>query len=72
MSARTLAPPLTRAQIVRTGCPGRRATNVPLDDITFVARHPPPHRDRDDIWRIRKAEGLDRKLERASERSAKG
>ena len=41
----------------------RRATNVPLDDLTFVVTHFLPHLNRDSIWRILKAEGLNRKTQ---------
>jgi transposase InsO family protein len=41
-------------------CALRRATGFPLDDLTFVARHFLPHLDRDNIYRILKAEGLGR------------
>ena len=38
-------------------CTLRRATNFPLDDLTFVVCHFLPHLNRDSIWRILKAEG---------------
>jgi transposase len=39
----------------------RRSTNFVLDDLTFVVTHfLPPHLNRDSIWRILKAEGLNR------------
>ena len=41
-------------------CALRRATGFPPDDLTFVARHFLPHLDRDNIYRILKAEGLGR------------
>jgi transposase InsO family protein len=41
-------------------CAVRRATNFPLDDLTFTIRHFLPHLNRDSIYRILKAEGLGR------------
>jgi transposase InsO family protein len=41
-------------------CELRRATGFPLDDLTFVVRHFLPHLDRDNVYRILKAEGLGR------------
>ena len=42
-------------------CARRRATNFALDDLTFVVCHFLPHLNRDSIWRILKAEGLNRR-----------
>src|SRR5215213_2145176 len=42
-------------------CALRRATGFPLDELTFVVRHFLPHLDRDDVYRILKAEGLSRR-----------
>jgi transposase InsO family protein len=42
-------------------CELRRATGFPLDDLTFVVRHFLPHLDRDNVYRILKAEGLGRR-----------
>jgi transposase InsO family protein len=42
-------------------CAVRRATNFALDDLTFVVAHFLPHLNRDSIWRILKAEGLNRR-----------
>ena len=53
-------------------CTLRRATNFPLDDLTFVVAHFLPHLNRDSIWRILKAEGLNRRPKPTSERPAKG
>ena len=53
-------------------CAVRRATNFPLDDLTFVVSHFLPHLNRDSIWRILKAEGLSRRPKLVSERPAKG
>ena len=53
-------------------CGLRRATNFPLDDFTFVVCHFLPHLNRDSIWRILKAEGLNRRPKPVSERPAKG
>ena len=41
-------------------CALRRATGFPLDDLTFVVTHFLPHLNRDAIYRILKAEGLNR------------
>ncbi len=41
-------------------CELRRATGFPLDDLTFMVRHFLPHLDRDNVYRILKAEGLGR------------
>ena len=53
-------------------CALRRATNFPLDDLTFVVCHFLPHLNRDSIWRILKAEGLGRRKPTASEHAARG
>ena len=53
-------------------CSLRRATNFPLDDLTFVVTHFLPHLNRDSIWRILKAEGLNRRQKPFSDRPAKG
>ena len=50
----------------------RRATTFPLDDLTFVVTPLLPHLSRDSIWRILKAEGLDRRARPFSGHSAKG
>jgi transposase len=42
-------------------CALRRATGFPLDDLTFVVRHFLPHLDRDNVYRILRAEGLSRR-----------
>ena len=52
-------------------CALRRATNFPLDEPTFVVCHFLPHLNRDNIWRILKAEGLGRRKLTASERMAR-
>jgi transposase InsO family protein len=41
-------------------CALRRATGFPLDDLTFVVMHFLPHLNRDAVYRILKAEGLNR------------
>ncbi|ACL59883.1 Integrase catalytic region [Methylobacterium nodulans ORS 2060] len=38
----------------------RRATGFPLDDLTFIVSHFLPHLNRDAVYRILKAEGLNR------------
>jgi transposase len=53
-------------------CALRQATNFPLDDLTFVVCHFLPHLNRDSIWRILKAEGLNRRMPAASGHAAKG
>ena len=42
-------------------CALRRAANVPLDDLTFLATHVLPYLSRDSIWRVLNADGLDRR-----------
>jgi transposase InsO family protein len=41
-------------------CALREATGFPLDDLTFVVTHFLPHLNRDAVYRILKAEGLNR------------
>ena len=53
-------------------CTLRRVTNFALDDLTFVITHFLPHLNRDSIWRILKAEGLNRRPKPASTQPAKG
>jgi len=53
-------------------CAVRRATNFPLDDLTFVVTHFLPHLNRDSIWRILRAEGLSRRRPPASARPVRG
>src|SRR5437763_7703013 len=50
----------------------RRITNFALDDLAFVITHFLPHLNRDSIWRILKAEGLNRRPKPASTQPAKG
>jgi transposase InsO family protein len=52
-------------------CALRRSTNFALDDLTFVVTHFLPHLNRDSVWRILKAEGLNRRAVSASTKSAK-
>ena len=52
-------------------CALRRTTNFALDDLTFVVCHFLPHLNRDSIWRILKAEGLNRRPKPVSERPTK-
>jgi transposase InsO family protein len=42
-------------------CELRRATGFPLDELTFVVAHFLPHLDRDNVYRILRAEGLSRR-----------
>ena len=44
-----------------TICAVRGATGFPLDELTFVLRHFLPHLNRDNIYRVLKAEGLNRR-----------
>src|SRR4051794_15061941 len=53
-------------------CTLRRVTNFALDDLTFVITHFLPHLNRDSIWRILKAEGLNRRPKPAPRQPAKG
>ena len=53
-------------------CALRQATRFALDDLTFVVCHFLPHLNRDSIWRILKAEGLNRRPQPASTQPAKG
>jgi transposase InsO family protein len=41
-------------------CDLRRFTELPLDELSFVVRHFLPHLDRDAVYRILRAEGLNR------------
>jgi transposase InsO family protein len=53
-------------------CALRRATGFPLDDLTFVVTHFLPHLDRDNVYRILKAEGLSRRPAAAASRPEAG
>ena len=53
-------------------CTLRQAANFPLDDLTFVVCHFLPHLNRDSIWRILKAEGLNRRPKPATDKPTKG
>src|SRR3982750_1732813 len=53
-------------------CTLRRITNFALDDLTFVVTHFLPHLNRDSVWRILKAEGLNRRPTPASPQPVKG
>jgi transposase InsO family protein len=53
-------------------CALRRATNFALDDLTFVVAHFLPHLNRDSVWRILRAEGLNRRPPPASDRPRRG
>jgi transposase InsO family protein len=53
-------------------CTLRRSTNFALDDLTFVVTHFLPHLNRDSVWRILKAEGLNRRPTPASPQPVKG
>ena len=44
----------------RSVCALRRATGFPLDDLTLVVTHFLPHLNSDAVYRILKAEGLNR------------
>jgi transposase InsO family protein len=53
-------------------CALRRATNFALDDLTFVVTHFLPHLNRHSIWRILRAEGLNRRRPPVSDRPKRG
>ena len=53
-------------------CALRRSTNFALDDLTFVVAHFLPHLNRDSVWRILRAEGLNRRRPPPSTRPARG
>lgn len=53
-------------------CAVRRATGFPLDDLTFLLRHFLPHLNRDSIYRVLKAEGLNRRPPKPAVQSRKG
>ncbi|WP_448785226.1 IS481 family transposase [Brucella intermedia] len=53
-------------------CAVRRATGFPLDDLTFVLRHFLPHLNRDNIYRVLKAAGLNRRPAKPSTLPTKG
>src|ERR1700757_254428 len=53
-------------------CTLRRVTNFALDDLTFVITHFLPHLNRDSIWRILKAKGLNRRPKPPPTQPAKG
>jgi len=53
-------------------CAVRRATGFALDDLTFVLRHFLPHLNRDSIYRVLKAEGLNRRPPKSAEQPRKG
>jgi transposase InsO family protein len=53
-------------------CALRQSTNFALDDLTFVVRHFLPHLNRDSVWRILKAEGLNRRRLPVSTRPVRG
>jgi transposase InsO family protein/transposase-like protein len=53
-------------------CAVRRSTGFPLDDLTFVLRHFLPHLNRDSVYRVLKAEGLNRRPAKPTSLPAKG
>jgi transposase InsO family protein len=53
-------------------CALRRATGFPLDDLAFAVRHVLPHLDRDNVYRILRAEGLSRRPAAAASRREAG
>jgi transposase InsO family protein len=53
-------------------CALRRATGFPLDELTFVVAHFLPHLDRDNVYRILKAAGLNRRPAPAAPERAAG
>jgi transposase InsO family protein len=56
----------------RVVCELRRFTELPLDELTFVVRHFLPHLDRDNVYRILKAAGLNRLRRRVEGAKKKG
>jgi transposase InsO family protein len=53
-------------------CALRRATGFALDDLTFVVAHFLPHRNRDSVWRILRAEGLSRRPPPSPDKPGRG
>ena len=53
-------------------CAVRRSTGFALDDLTFVLRHFLPHLNRDSIYRVLKAEGLNRRPPKPTTQPRKG
>src|ERR687889_1568490 len=53
-------------------CALRRSTGFPLDDLTFVVTHFLPHLNRDAVYRILKAEGLNRLPDQSRPRKPHG
>src|SRR5918993_1570800 len=53
-------------------CALRRSTGFPLDDLTFVVTHFLPHLNRDAVYRILKAEGLNRLPTQSRSRKSHG
>jgi hypothetical protein len=53
-------------------CALRRATNFALDDLTIVVAHFLPHLNRHSIWRILRAEGLNRRQPPNPDRPKRG
>jgi transposase len=53
-------------------CAVRRSTGFPLDDLTFALRHFLPHLNRDNIYRVLRAEGLNRRPPKPSTHPVKG
>ena len=53
-------------------CAVRRATGFPRDDLTFVLCHFLPHLNRDSIYRVLRAEGLNRRPAKPSTLPVKG
>lgn len=53
-------------------CAVRRSTGFALDDLTFVPRHFLPHLNRDSIYRVLKAEGLNRRPPKPTMQPRKG
>lgn len=53
-------------------CAVRRATGFPLDDLAFLLRHFLPHLNRDSIYRVLKAEGLNRRPPKLTVQPRKG
>lgn len=72
-SARPHKPPWKASEDERrVVCELRRFTELPLDELSFVVRHVLPHLDRDNVYRILKAEGLNRLPRRTEDGRKKG
>jgi len=53
-------------------CAVRKATGFPLDDLAFLLRHFLPHLNHDSIYRVLKAQGLNRRPPKLTVQPCKG